>query len=107
MTKECSNDETRIGGNRLSGVRGAVKGKQLCRHNRIYTARSMRGPFEPPPRSEITLPDGRRFYIAKVLTDPQGRDVLLAAIGGSSMSPPYPVTYEPDGSLMLQIPEKK
>jgi len=107
MTKECSNDETRIGGNRLSGVRGAVKGKHLCRHNRIYTARSMRGPFEPPPRSEITLPDGRRFYIAKVLTDPQGRDVLLAAIGGSSMSPPYPVTYEPDGSLMLQIPEKK
>jgi beta-fructofuranosidase len=86
---------------------GAREGKQLCRHNRIYTARSMRGPFEPPPRSELTLPDGRRFYIAKVLTAPQGGDVLLAAIGGSSMSQPYPVTYEPDGSLTLKMPEKK
>ncbi|MEN6496341.1 MAG: hypothetical protein ABFD16_18815, partial [Thermoguttaceae bacterium] len=59
------------------------------------------------PRSELTLPDGRRFYIAKVLTAPQGGDVLLAAIGGSSMSQPYPVTYEPDGSLTLKMPEKK
>jgi hypothetical protein len=83
---------------------GAREGKQLCRHNRIYTARSMRGPFEPPRQSEIKLPDGRWFYIAKVLCDPQGRDVLLAAIGGASMSWPYPVTYEADGSLTLGMP---
>ena len=83
---------------------GAREGKELCRHNRIYTARSMYGMFVPPPRSEIKLPDGRRFYIAKVLADPQGCDVLLAAIGGASMSRPYPVTYEADGSLTLGMP---
>ena len=83
---------------------GAREEKQFCRHNRIYTARSMRGPFEPPPRSEVKLPDGRGFYIAKVLTDPQGRDMLLAAIGGASMSRPYPIIYEDDGSLTLGTP---
>ena len=81
---------------------GAREGKDLCRHNRIYTARSMRGPFEPPPRSELKLPDNPGFfYIVKVLADPQGQDVLLAAIRGASMSRPYPVTYDPDGSLTL------
>lgn len=84
---------------------GAREGKQLCRHNRIYTARSMRGPFEPPPRSEIKLPDRRGFfYITKVLTDPQGHDVLLAAVSGGAMSLPYPVTYAADGSLELGRP---
>ena len=64
----------------------------------------MRGPFEPPPRSEVKLPDGRGFYIAKVLTDPRGHDILLAAIGGASMSRPYPIIYEDDGSLTLGTP---
>ena len=92
---------TAIGGTFTSAVR---EEKQFCRHNRIYTSRSMRGPFAPPSRSEIKLPDDRWFYIAKVLTDPQGRNVLLAAIGGDTMSRPYPVTYEADGSLTLGIP---
>jgi beta-fructofuranosidase len=84
---------------------GAREGKELCRHNRLYTARSMQGMFEPPPRSEIKLPDGRRFYIAKVLADPQGRDVLLGTVRGDSMSGPYPVTYAADGSLTLAMPD--
>ena len=64
----------------------------------------MRGPFEPPPQSELKLPDGRGFYIAKVIADPAGRDVLLAAVGARYMSLPYPVTYEPDGSITLGMP---
>jgi hypothetical protein len=83
---------------------GAREGKELCRHNRVYTARSMQGMFQPPPRSEIKLPDVRWFYIAKVLADPQGRDVLLGTVRGASMSRPYPVTCEPDGSLTLSLP---
>ena len=62
------------------------------RYRSLFSWRSLRGPFEPPPRSELNLPDGQWFYIAKVLPDPRGRDVLLAAIGGASMSEPYPVT---------------
>lgn len=82
---------------------GAREEKEFCRHNRLYSSPSMYGPFEPPLRSELKLPDGRGFYIAKVLTDPGGQDVLLAAIGSASMSQPYPVTYEADGSLALGL----
>ena len=85
---------------------GAREGSQSCRHNRLYIAGSMRGPFEPAPQSHIALPDGQSFYIAKVLADPQGRDVLLGTIGGKSMSLPYPVTYAADGSLTLHNPDK-
>lgn len=81
---------------------GARENERHCRHNRIFTAESMRGPFAPPPLSELKLPDGQWFYIAKVIRDPQGNDVLLAAIGGSSMSLPYAVTYGADGSLTLR-----
>lgn len=83
---------------------GAREEKLLCRHNRLFVGASMRGPFEPAPVSELKLPDGRWFYIAKVLTNPEGRDVLLAAIASSTMSQPYPVTYEADGSLTLGMP---
>lgn len=83
---------------------GAREEKAFCRHNRIFTGPSMNGPFEPPPHSELQLPDGRGFYIAKVLTDPQGQDVLLGAIDAAAMSAPYPVTYEADGSLTLSLP---
>jgi len=83
---------------------GAREGAELCRHNRIYTASSIQGLFEPPPRSQLKLPDNRWFYITKVLADPQGRDVLLGAVRGGAMSRPYPVTYDPDGSLTLGMP---
>lgn len=81
---------------------GAREAGEMCRHNRLVTGPSLRGPFAPPPQSELKLPDGQHFYIAKVLADPQGRDVLLAAIGGTFMSRPYAVTYEADGSLTLR-----
>lgn len=83
---------------------GAREGSQFCRHNRLYIAGSMRGLFEPASQSHIALPDGRGFYIAKVLADPQGRDVLLGTIGGKFMSLPYPLTYAADGSLTLHNP---
>jgi len=85
---------------------GAREQDELCRHNRLYVARSLRGPFTPPPNSEIKLPDKPGFYyIAKVLADPQGRDVLLVTIKGTYQSRPYPVTYEADGSLTLALPD--
>ena len=56
---------------------GAREGSQFCRHNRLYIARSMRGLFEPAPQSHIALPDGRRFYIAKVLADPQAHGLKM------------------------------
>jgi hypothetical protein len=76
---------------------------ERLRHNRIFTGPTMRGPFAPPPRSEIKLPDTKAFfYIGKVLTNPHGEDVFLAAIQGTFMSRPYPITYEADGSLTLR-----
>lgn len=84
---------------------GAREGKELCRHNRLFSACSMQGPFEPPPHSEIKLPGySRFFYIVKVLPDPQGHDVALAAVSGGAMSLPYPVTYSSDGSVELATP---
>lgn len=81
---------------------GAREQDNACRENRIYTARSIQGPFAPSPRSKLKLPDGRRFYIAKVIADPQGRDVLLGCIGGAQLSRPYLVRYDTDGSIALE-----
>ena len=83
---------------------GAREQEKVCRDNCVYVASSMLGPFVAPPRSELKLPDGRPFYIAKVLSDSQGRDVLLGCIGGSRLSMPYPVRYEGDGSISLGLP---
>ncbi len=81
---------------------GAREKSDFCRVNLVYSARSMYGPFRATPRSEIKLPDGQGFYIAKVLTDRQGRDVLLACVGSARLSRPYPVVYHDDGSISLE-----
>ncbi len=83
---------------------GAREQAKFCRVNCVYKAQALRGPFAESPHSEIKLPDGRPFYIAKVLTDPQGQDVLLACISGSQLSMPYPVQYADDGSISLGSP---
>ena len=83
---------------------GAARENPVYRANFVYNAPALRGPFEPGPRSEFRLPDNHWFYIAKVLADPEGRDVLLACLG-AALSHPYPVTYEADGSLTVSRPE--
>lgn len=72
------------------------------RGNFVFTSDRMDGPYEPRGTWWLKLPDGQWGYIAKVLPDPEGRDVLLIAIG-SKLSAPYPVTYDPDGSVRLGL----
>jgi beta-fructofuranosidase len=80
---------------------GAARYEPLYRANMVYTSPVITGPFEPGPHPQVTLPDYEGwFYVAKVLADPNGDDVLLGGLGGS-LSHPYRVTYEPDGSLTL------
>jgi hypothetical protein len=88
-------------GDRWYLIFGAARANPVYRATMVYTAPTMFGPFEPSPRPEITLPDNPGwFYVAKVVTNPQGQDVLMGHVGGT-LSHPYPVTYEADGSLTL------
>lgn len=83
---------------------GAREGQDGCRHNRIYSSGSMTGPYEPLPNSVLTLPDGQPFYIAKVIADPAGHDVLLGCQHAAMLTRPYPVQYGADGSISLAFP---
>ena len=82
--------------------KAVVKGPRRSTH--VFYSDNMQGPFVAPGRgSEIKLPDGAPFYLAKVMADPRGRDVLLAGLSGSRLSQPYLVTYQADGSLGLTV----
>ena len=77
--------------------------KQL-NQNIIFTADSVEGPYIR--RSELEFPyetavDGKRPYIAKVLTDSHGRGVLLANVIPYGVVGPYGITYREDGGLDL------
>ncbi|MBN2450288.1 MAG: hypothetical protein JXR77_07855 [Lentisphaeria bacterium] len=80
---------------------GAARENPVYRANMLAVASSPAGPFVPAADPELRLPDGRSFYIAKVIRDPSGREVLLACLGAERLSRPYPVRYEEDGSLTL------
>lgn len=88
-------------------VGGAREGDEACRKNLVYTAASMDGPFVPTPQAELKLPDEQAFfYIGKVLADPGGHDVFLTCIEACRLSRPYPVSYQPDGSIRLERPQR-
>lgn len=74
------------------------------RLNAVFTADAPNGPFEPRGKWWIDLPDGRGGYIHKVLTGPDGRDVLLTTTS-QMLSRPYPVRYPADGSIALDPPD--
>lgn len=79
---------------------GVGEGNQF--HNLIYTADCFDGPYEAAPWSNISLPDGGYFYIAKVLQDEQGRDWLLPNRAIESLLKPVNIRYGKDGSIMLE-----
>jgi hypothetical protein len=74
--------------------------------NCLYTATTFAGPYGPAPGAWWLdrLPDGRGGYIHKVLPGPDGTDVLITTTN-AKLSHPYPVTYGPDGSLSLGLPQ--
>ncbi|MHB1001911.1 MAG: glycoside hydrolase family protein [Armatimonadota bacterium] len=73
-----------------------------ARSNHVYTSDKMTGPFIANPKSEIHLPDGHWFYIAKIFAAPNGKDVLLGTVHPEvKLSHPYAVRYNADGSLGL------
>ncbi len=80
---------------------GAARQNPVYRATMVFTAPTMYGPFEPSPASEITLFDTSDwFYVAKVTPNAYGQDILLGGLGGT-LSHPYSVLYEPDGSLRV------
>ncbi|MCX6992447.1 MAG: hypothetical protein NT011_04805 [Kiritimatiellaeota bacterium] len=77
--------------------------KLQSRVNCVFTADRFEGPYRPTGKWWFTLPDGKRGYIAKVLPDPDGREMLFMAVD-AKLSRPYPVNYAADGSLVLGKP---
>ena len=64
-------------------------------------SRALEGPYEPGPQWRLRIPDPRFAYICKILRCPDGRDVMLTTIGAKSLSRPFPVTYNDDGTLSV------
>jgi hypothetical protein len=73
------------------------------RVNAIYSSTRFAGPYEPVGKWWFTPLDGGWGYIAKVLPDPAGRDVMLIA-QDLKLSRPYPVIYADDGSVSFGPP---
>lgn len=72
--------------------------------NHIYTADSIDGPYTH--RGELVFPkeeavDGKRPYIAKVLTAPDGREIMTANVIPNGAVGPYAITYRNDGNIEL------
>jgi hypothetical protein len=72
--------------------------------NHIYTADSIDGPYTD--RGELIFPkeeavDGKRPYIAKVLTAPDGREVMVANVIPQGAVGPYGINYREDGGIDL------
>ena len=72
-------------------------------HNFYFTADRFDGPFVDESIRAFGLPDGNSGYIAKVIPDAKGNDVMLVTIGGT-LSRPYPVTYDKKGVLVIGQP---
>lgn len=88
-------------GDRWYMVAGAAKFTPRTLSTLILSSPNLTGPYEPIPNAEVRLPNySGWFYVAKVIQNPQGQDVLLGGVGGR-MSRPYPLIYEPDGSITL------
>jgi hypothetical protein len=88
-------------GDRWYLVFGAARAQPMYRATLVFTAPTIYGPFEPSPSPQLFLPDTPGwFYVAKVETNAYGQDILLGDVGGT-LSHPYSILYEPDGSLTL------
>lgn len=78
--------------------------KKKRRVNCIFAADRFQGPYQPTGKWWLDkLPDGRSGYIHKVLVGPNNQEVLLTSTDWK-MSLPYPVSYAPDGSVILGKP---
>ena len=62
--------------------------------NFVYIANAFDGPYAPQPWSEIFLPEGKRYYIAKVEKGANGHDIYLAGLEYRAVSEPYLVNYD-------------
>jgi hypothetical protein len=81
------------------------KTDQYSQYVNNYTFISDRfdGPFEDESLQQFSLPDGNFGYIAKVMPDAEGNDVMLMTVG-ASLSRPYPVRYDEEGRLVIGMP---
>lgn len=72
--------------------------------NHVYTSDNIDGPYVH--RAELTFPredavDGKRPYIAKVITAPDGKEVMLANVIPQGAVGPYGISYREDGGINL------
>ena len=86
---------------------GKIVGQRV--RNAVYTADSIAGPYRYLQDLELpgeTLSAAGTSYIAKVLTAPEGREVLLMNLIPFGVIGPYAMTYGGDGRFTLsKIPE--
>lgn len=71
--------------------------------NFYMTSDRFDGPFADDTIQAFGLPDGQFGYIAKVMPDGEGQDVMLITIG-ATLSQPYPVAYDEEGKLIIGTP---
>lgn len=70
--------------------------------NWLFQASAFTGPYTPLQRMYFRREvEGSGPYIAKVLTDPNGREVMIVNHIPAGGAGPYPVSYLPDGTVEL------
>lgn len=78
-------------------------GEQEIVSNYIFTSSDIDGDYSEQNWSNISLPDGKPFYICKFMNDTVGNDVMLTTYWGVwKLSKPYGVTYDNDGTVVIR-----
>lgn len=80
--------------------KGQINGQD--NQNWLFSSSCFTGPYHPVQQLHFKPERAECFpYIAKVLKDPNGRDVMLVNNNPVGAGGPYPVHYLPDGTIEL------
>jgi len=81
---------------------GEAVQKYTSRGNFVFRADALLGPYEPVGTWWLDVPGGVWGYIMKFMPGPGGGEVMTITLGDRSLSKPYRVSYEADGSVTIQ-----
>lgn len=89
---------------------GGVVSKQVGREiqnayqdNRVYWSNRFDGPYYPCEDRTFDMPDGRDYYILKVLRDPEGNDCIITNVVPVGAAGPYQLRYEDEHHLKTEV----